>query len=226
LPARIPVWLQQVVQRCLAKDRHARYADVDELRAALGTTPARRRTTAALLTMIGVLAMAAAGGVLLSRGWYAPSPHSVAIGAGGRPAIAVMSFENMTDAADLAWLSKVVPNMLLTGLGQTQGLDLVSEQRLHQEMERMGIRSLETMTRTQTAEIAKRVGAGAVVEGTFTRIGEEFRIDAHVEDLSTGKVLVAESVRGTDMFCIGRSTGGTDTRRPRLRRWHRHPKRC
>jgi TolB-like protein len=40
-------------------------------------------------------------------------------------------------------------------------------------------------------------GAGAVVVGNIFRTGAEVRIDAQLEDLSSGRILAAESVRGT-----------------------------
>jgi Tfp pilus assembly protein PilF len=41
-----------------------------------------------------------------------------------------------------------------------------------------------------------------MVVGSVFRSGTEIRIDAQVEDLSSGRVLVAESARGTDVFSI------------------------
>ncbi len=66
----------------------------------------------------------------------------------------------------------------------------------------MGAGSLETLGRNEIAEVAQRAGAGAIVVGGISKAGSEIRIDAQLEDLASGRVLVAESVRGTDLFVL------------------------
>ena len=92
--------------------------------------------------------------------------------------------------------------MLLTGLAQTRGLDIVSAQRLQEVVKQIGGQSLESLDRAQVPDVARRAGAGAVVVGSIFKAGNEIRIDAQLEDLSNGRVLVAESVRGTDVFAL------------------------
>ena len=153
-----------------------------------------RRFSALLIALAAV-------GTLTWRSFRSASVP-VALGAGGRPAIAVMPFDNLAGGQDMAWLSKGVPSMLLTGLAQTRGLDIVSGQRLHEVIRQMGASSLETLGRDEIAEVAQRAGAGAIVVGGISKAGSEIRIDAQLEDLASGRVLVAESVRGTDLFVL------------------------
>ena len=104
--------------------------------------------------------------------------------------------------SDSAWLSKGVPRMLLTGLAQTRGLDVVSTRRLLETARQVRAGDLDTLDRAQAADVARRAGAGAMVVGSIFRSGTEIRIDAQVEDLGSGRVLVAQSARGTDVFSI------------------------
>ena len=99
-------------------------------------------------------------------------------------------------------MSRGVPNMLLTGLAQTRGLDIVSAQRLHEAIRQTGRDSLASLDQSQIADVARRAGAGAVVVGSIVKAGSEIRIDAQLEDLSSGRVLAADSVRGTDLFAL------------------------
>ena len=131
-----------------------------------------------------------------------PDNGPVAVGASGRPAIAVMHFENVgAQSADVAWLSSGVPSMLATGLAQTQGLEIVSVGRLQQALRQEGA-TLASLDRAGAADVARRAGAGAIVVGGIFRAGSEIRIDAQIEDLASGRVLAAESVRGTDVFAL------------------------
>jgi tetratricopeptide (TPR) repeat protein len=145
-----------------------------------------------------LIALAAIG--TLTWRAFRSGPVPVALGAGGRPAVAVMPFDNLSGGEDMAWLSKGVPSMLLTGLAQTHGLDIVSGQRLQDAIRQMGAGNLETLGRDAIAQVARQAGAGAIVVGGVSKAGSEIRIDAQLEDLASGRVLVAESVRGTDLF--------------------------
>jgi tetratricopeptide (TPR) repeat protein len=152
---------------------------------------------AALTLLIVILA-----GAALTRRWTHSADASLAIGPAGRPAIAVMNFENVAGTDDVAWMSRGVPNMLLTGLAQTRGLDIVSGQRLHEVLRQSGRDSLDSLDRSQIADVARRAGAGAIVVGSIVKAGSDVRIDAQLEDLSSGRVLAADSVRGTDVFAL------------------------
>ena len=164
---------------------------------------ARVAAVAALVGLVGVLTAAGL--------WWRPQPPAsadtanapVAVGPSGHPAIAVMSFDVAgAPDADTEWLSTGVPSMLLTGLAQTRGLDLVSSRRLADAARQIGAPALDSIDRSRAAEVARRAGAGAIVVGTIFRSGAEIRIDAQMEDLASGRVLVAESVRGADLFSL------------------------
>ena len=208
LPARVSMPLQAIIRRCLSKDPRERYRYAGEVRSALEAIQlpsptwkaglrSRRVTVGAMGFLIAVIAGAT---VIWQRAQ--PAEASLAIGPAGRPAIAVMQFENVIGTPDTAWMSRGVPNMLLTGLAQTRGLDLVSPQRLHEIARQTGRQSLESLDQTQSVDVARRAGAGAIVRGTIVKAGSDIRIDAQLEDLSTGRVLAADSVRGTDVFAL------------------------
>ena len=92
--------------------------------------------------------------------------------------------------------------MLLTGLAQTNGLDLVSTQRLVEAARQQGASDLKTLEFDKAAQVAKHAGAGAIVTGSVHKNGADIRIDARVEDLASGRILIAQSVRGTDAFAL------------------------
>ncbi len=126
--------------------------------------------------------------------------RTAGIGASGRPAIAVMYFEDNTGSEEIRWLSKGLPNMLLTDLARTPGLDVVSRQRIQELLKQVGEEDLDALDASLVPEIARRAGAGAVVGGSIYKIGDEIRIDVQVEDVGSGRILSAHSVRGDDVF--------------------------
>jgi len=90
--------------------------------------------------------------------------------------------------------------MLVTGLAQTPGLDVVSSERIDEILGDLGGATLETLDRSQVLEVGRRAGAGALIAGNVFAAGGTFRIDARVQEVATGCVVSAYSVTGPDVF--------------------------
>jgi TolB-like protein/predicted Ser/Thr protein kinase len=200
--------LQPVLRKALAKDPDGRYArmkdlasDLKEIREELGSgvrsafaglrLPRRLQNVALGIIAVGLAAVS----LYLLRDDSQPG-----IGASGRPAIAVMYFEDNTGSEEIRWLSKGLPNMLLTDLAQTPGLDVVSRQRILEILKQIGEDNLEAVDASLIPEVARQAGAGAVVGGSIYKVGDDIRIDVQVEDVGSGRILSAHSVRGNDVF--------------------------
>ncbi len=216
-PDGVPQSIRTIARRCLEKDPGERYADAEDVRRAIGDAsfagptrivprpaPAARpsflsRCWRSRLAWAVAVALVLGGAYRLQR--HTPEEAPVALGASGRPAIAVLNFE-AAGGTDAAWLSQGIPSMLLTGLAQTNGLDLVSTQRLVEAARQQGAPDLKTLEFDKAAQVAKHAGAGAIVTGSVHTNGADIRIDARVEDLASGRILTAQSVRGTDAFAL------------------------
>jgi serine/threonine protein kinase/tetratricopeptide (TPR) repeat protein len=142
-----------------------------------------------------VVAAVGVGGYL----WFASRRPAAGIGAAGRPAIAVMPFDAQGAPDDARWLGHGVPNMLLTGLAQTPGLDVVSSQRVEEILQQVRQSGADTPS-AQVLEVARRAGAGAVATGAVFKSDQEIRIDLQVQDVASGRVLGARTARGSDVF--------------------------
>ncbi len=217
-PDRVPQSIRTIARRCLEKNPGERYAEAEEVRRDIGDAsfagptrivprpaPAAARPSLVSRCWRSRIAWAVAVALVLGGAYRLQRPAQeeapVALGASGRPAIAVLNFE-ATGGTDAAWLSQGIPSMLLTGLAQTNGLDLVSTQRLVEAARQQGAPDLKTLEFDKAVQVAKHAGAGAIVTGSVHKNGEDIRIDARVEDLASGRVLTAQSVRGTDAFAL------------------------
>ena len=207
-----PPGIDRILRKALAKDPDSRYQNIKDL--ALDLQQVRDgmagSTTGAIMAMVGgaksPLFWAAVGGIVLvgvGLGWFLfRDTTPPGLSESGRPAVAVLNFESHGggDDEEIQWLSRGLPNMLLTDLAQTPGLDVVSSQRVHEILKDIGQENVESIDKSLVADIARRAGAGAVVVGSIFKLGDEIRIDVQVEDVATGRVLSAESVRGRDIF--------------------------
>ncbi|MCA9755830.1 MAG: protein kinase [Candidatus Eisenbacteria bacterium] len=187
-----------------------------------GSSAPRKRMVRPLLIAIGALLVAVVGG-LWNRSSSPPKgvdepasqvpsapivPDHDPILSGeassekqARRMIAITRFESH-GSAETEWLADGVPEMLLTGLAQAEGIGVVGTDRLLRAVDRLSGVSLETADRDAWGEIARAAGADAMVLGSIISLDGNIRIDARLEDLETGEVLAAESVSGSDLFSL------------------------
>ncbi len=111
-----------------------------------------------------------------------------------------MSFDNPSGAADIAWLTDGIPSMLVTGLAQTKGLDVISSNRLEEVAKAAGYGDVAHLDRARWREVARRAGAGALVGGSIFNTSGKLRLDVRVEDVGSGRVISAHALEGPDVF--------------------------
>lgn len=215
----IPLALEQIIARATEKDPEVRYQTASDLRADLKrvqrdhataytgtapreTTPAPKpKRVASRRTLIAAGAVALALLAVLGAYWWASSRTVVAtVGASGRPAVAVLAFDNPGRSADIEWLTRGLSTMLVTGLAQTPGLDVVGMARVEEILKDLGNTPGGGIDRSQFLEAGRRAGAGAIVAGSVFKAGSDFRIDVRIEDVATGNLVSAYTVHGADVF--------------------------
>lgn len=113
--------------------------------------------------------------------------------------LAILGFENKTGDESLRWLETGLPEILLTDLSQGRGLQIISQQRI---LDRFETDRQAEHTHTEFTEAAQKLGAGRVLSGSFFKLGDKLRIDARLEDINSGKVILAEKVVGDDPFAL------------------------
>jgi tetratricopeptide (TPR) repeat protein len=216
--------VQRLLRKCLAKDPDARYqgvrdlvVDLRALRESIASgdstsrsSVARSAVTPAASSRRSPLVWAGAAAVALAigvGGWWATrddasAPAATVADEVKRPAVAVLAFEVISGGPDIAWLGKGIPSLLVTGLAQTPDIEVIGNERLAEAAKQISAGALDSVDRSRLAEVSRRAGARFVVNGTIVQAGADLRIDARVEDLTTGAVKLAESVRGPDPLAL------------------------
>ncbi len=217
-----PPQLSAIILRCLEKDREKRYQTTEDLCRDLGqveetlhTTPlpspwgrpATRKTTiqavverfpwrkaiVPVLAFLGIMAVGTVVTKLLPKAKGAV--HTVAI----------VGFENLTGEASYDYLKKAIPNLLITSLEQSKGLDVVTWEKLSDLTGHKELDVANAADREAWFDVCRRAGVDAVVMGSFTKAETLFATDAKVYDVQTKNMVKSTGSRGEGVGSILRN---------------------
>ncbi|MDX9856644.1 MAG: protein kinase [candidate division Zixibacteria bacterium] len=117
----------------------------------------------------------------------------------GVNSLAILSFSNKTGDPELDWLQTGLPEIMLTDLSQSGSINIISRERV---FDHLGVRSDEQYSREDYVDAAKALGAAKLLSGSFFKVGDQIRIDARLEDITSGTILLGEKVVGSDPFVL------------------------
>jgi len=156
--------------------------------------PAPRRHWKWAAAAAAVLILLSAGAATWLRPWAPDTRTTIgsAAPADGRPALAVLPFDNLSDDKQQGYLADGIAEDLTTELARIPGLFVVSRNAA------FGFRGQSL----RPAEIANRLGVRYVLEGSVRRTGQDMRINAQLIDTTTGGHIWAERFDGAwaDVF--------------------------
>jgi len=188
LSGRVPVGIQAVIARCLAKEPTQRYHNGGEVRAAIETLIAGKppRARSAFTGRMGLLA---AGLVLLALGLafaFSPGLRGRMLGPGGGPRIrslAVLPLANLSGDPAQEYFADGMTEELITDLAPMPSLKVISRSSI------MRFKNSKEPLRS----IARTLGVSAIVEGSVQRAGDRVRVTAQLIEASTDQHLWAKS---------------------------------
>jgi serine/threonine-protein kinase len=186
VPAKVPLELRTVVERCLEKEPGRRYQRASEVRAALETIRtgevvpwaawryqlARRRWLALAITVVALLLVAAA----LNFDWLRTR-------LGGAPrveSVAVLPLENLSGDTEQDYLAEGVHEALITDLAKLSGMRRV--------IARASVMSYRK-TDKPLPQIARELGVDALITGSVLRSGDRVQIAVHLIQAATQQQL-------------------------------------
>lgn len=181
LPANVPLDLQRLVERCLAKDPALRFETAAELRDALHAcdvagraTPRRgeiRRRLGAAAALAALILVAAWSGdwPLLSR--ERPTP-----------VLAVLPLENVSGDSTQAFFADGVTEALIAELGRIDGVRVIAP----------GTSMRYKAAATAVRDAARDMDAGRLLQGSVARTGNAVRLSTRLVDAASGRVIWSE----------------------------------
>jgi eukaryotic-like serine/threonine-protein kinase len=220
---KIPQELERIIVKCLQKSADDRYQDTRDLVVDLRnvrrefdssistrTSAITDRPTIDKRSRFGSLGWKLAGLmiiILLVVGgiyqflFHSPGSDS-ATAVAGQNSIAILDFENKTGSDDLGWLKTGLPEILLTDLSQSQAIPIISLDRIIDRLRADGKTPGPDISHSDGMMAAKQLGAQHALSGAYYKLGNEIRIDARLEDVNSGQILVTTKVMGQDPFTL------------------------
>jgi tetratricopeptide (TPR) repeat protein len=178
----VPRALERVILRALEKDVAARWQSAASLAGALRRVDSRRASR--LLPTAALAACVLAAGVLAVWLWMKPAAMLAE-----RDAIVIADFENST--GDPAF-DGALRQALLSQMGQSRYLSIVSENRVQSVLRAMSRPPGERLERGVALEICQRTGAKAVVAGRIGTLGSRYFVGLEAVGCAGGEALASE----------------------------------
>jgi len=192
----IPQPLSNIVSKCLERDPKLRYQNAAELlhdldaysgkgaaanlRFQPAVEPWGRTIHWPLVTGIITVLVLAIVGYVYRGPLFAPSAKKAA--AVQVLSLAVIPFQNTSGDASWDWLGPSLADMLSTDVGQSAHLRAVSSDRVQQVFHDLRIAPNSVADSTTLGRVAEFTNADTLVWGQYTKLGDQIRIDATLQD--------------------------------------------
>jgi serine/threonine protein kinase/tetratricopeptide (TPR) repeat protein len=214
----VPLNLHRVIEKSLRRKPADRYQGLDDVAVDLkhvsrelesGSSPSfqdlhnvavppSRRWIPAVVSGLAVALLALAGWWALNR---APSPPTLETSAVNENSLAVFSFENLKDPADPDRLGQILQELVITDLSGLDPLRVLSSQRLFDVQKQIGGKG-DRLAKALNTEVAVKAGAGKMLTGTLSQLGEKWIVAAQMVDVATGEVVQSNRIDGTDLYTM------------------------
>ncbi|MGC2888592.1 MAG: protein kinase, partial [Candidatus Acidiferrum sp.] len=226
LNPQVPLQLEEIINKCLDKDRNLRYptaaavrSDLQQLKrvsesgqitsspalasAAIPVTPPSVRglgwkIAASAATLVALLA---------SAGWFYNTRRAHALTQ--MDTILLADFINKTG-------DPIFDDTLRQGLAaqlqQSPFLSLVSEQRIQQTLRLMGLSPDSKLSPAIAGDLCQRAGSKAYLSGTISTMGSQYVIGVNAVNCQTGDYLAQEQVTATDKENVLKVLGEASTK--------------
>ena len=194
-----PPKLEEIINKCLEKDRNLRYQHASDIRTDLqrlkrDTESAGATGSAQVATGIGkrweVIVPAAVAVLALSVGSYFYFHRTPKLT--DKDTIVLADFTNTT--GDPVFDGTLRRGMAVQ-LEQSPFLSLISEERIQQALRLMGQPSDARLTPEVAREICERTASAVVLDGSIASLGSQYVLGLRAKNCRTGDVLAEEQVQ-------------------------------
>ena len=206
--------LSRVIMRCLEKDKEKRYQSAGEVSAELQNIEKGMPTTERIVSQkkpltsreitvkfslrkiflpaVVVIAVAIAALII----WrFIPQKQAMPVPS-DKPSLAIVYFENNSGDESLDHWRKALCELLIADLTQSKYIRVLSSDRLIDILSDLNQIETKSFSSRVLKEVAARGGSTHILRGGFTKAGEQFRIDAILQEASTMESIGSDRIQG------------------------------
>ncbi|MFQ5799021.1 MAG: protein kinase [Bacteroidota bacterium] len=205
----VPMELERIVDKCLAKSADERYQHADELLADLKklkreteatsktqapgyTTAVRPATPGRRYRFVLGPAIILSLAIITVLGYFFLKRDEKPIAIDQQNSIAVMYFENLTGDPALDWIEAGMVEMLTANLGRFENLNVLSSQRLFDIMRQVSGKAATQVDRATATRIAEKAGVRIMLLGSVIGTQSQMRLNAQLVEVATGRLVGSE----------------------------------
>src|SRR5579862_505613 len=228
----LPAHLEEIINKCIEKDRDRRYASAAAVRAdlvALRRVTESGQTTVSVAVPAAVVAAAASASASKNNsglGWKAVGIGAAALVAvlaiGGwlyntRRAHALTQADtvvlaNFTNSTGDSVFDETLRQGLAAQLQQSPFLSLISEQRMQQELRLMGVPPESKLTPKMASDLCQRLGSKVYLGGSISNIGNQYVVGVSAVNCQTGDSVAQEQVTANGKEAVLGALGTASTK--------------
>ncbi len=161
---------------------------LSEARSAPPGRPSVRKFLLPVLVLVAV-ALAIAIGLRIQVG---RQPAAIA----EENSLAIMYFDNLAQPGDPDRLGEIVTELLITGLSESQYVQVVSSQRLYDTLKLLGREGQKTINRDVASQVARKTNAKWMQTGSVLQEKPELVLTSQLVEVESGKVTASHRITG------------------------------
>ena len=227
----VPAQLEEIINKCIEKDRDRRYASAAAVRAdllALRRVTESGQTTVSVTVPAAVIAAASASakksdsglgwkavaigaaalvGVLAIGGWLYNTRRAHALTQADTIVLA-----NFTNKTGDPVFDETLRQGLAAQLQQSPFLSLISEQRIQQELRLMGVPPESKLTPKMASDLCQRLGSKVYLGGSISNIGNQYVVGVSAVNCQTGDSVAEQQVTANGKEAVLGALGTASTK--------------
>jgi tetratricopeptide (TPR) repeat protein len=150
------------------------------------------------IAILVVVALAIAVGLRIQVG---RQPAAVA----EENSLAIMYFDNLAQPGDPDKMGEIVTNLLITGLSESEYVQVVSSQRLYDILKLLGREGEKVIDREVASQVARRANAKWMLTGSILQERPEIVLTSQLVEVESGRVIASHritSAQGENVFSV------------------------
>ncbi len=214
---KLPEGMARAILRCMEKDRNKRYQSAEELLAVLMAVeemlpeketvvqkivPRMAAARVKKFSLRKVLVPALAAAVVVVTGiitWRLMTPTQAVIPSlSDRYRVVVIPFKNISGDQQLDFYRSTLSSLFTTDLMQSKYISVVDESQVYSVLSRMKLDDVVELTQDNLKDIAAETVATHILNGSFIKLGDQYRITTFLQDARTFESIASESADGID----------------------------